>query len=249
MTSDQNYYFSQAMANRVWADLMGRGLADPVDDLRATNPPSNAPLLKALGDDFRDAKFDIKKLIRRITNSYVYRLSSSPNSTNVVDYRNFSRHYRTRLRAEVLLDTVSTATGVREDFEAMPVGTRAKELWTARIDSLFLDAFGRQDPNQDPPCERTLDTTIVQSLHLMNSNTIARKVSSDGSRADVLARTEKPPTQIVEELYLALYARRPSSDELKEACTLFDEPNTNRRGVVEDLMWAMINTPEFVFKD
>jgi hypothetical protein len=122
-------------------------------------------------------------------------------------------------------------------------------LWTARIDSLFLDAFGRQDPNQDPPCERTLDTTIVQSLHLMNSNTIARKVAGDGSRAEELAKSEMKPVQIVEEIYLSLYARRPSDDELKEAVSLFDEPDANRRRVIEDLMWALINTPEFVFKD
>ena len=249
ITSDQNHYFAQAMSNRVWADLMGRGLVDPVDDLRATNPPSNGPLLKALGDDFRDQKFDIKKLIRRIATSYVYRLSSTPNERNVADHRNFSRHYRTRLRAEVMLDTVTTSTGVREDFEAMPMGTRAKELWTVRIDSLFLDAFGRQDPNQDPPCERTLDTTIVQSLHLMNSNTIARKVAADGSRAQQLAASPMTSAQIVEEIYLSLYARRPSDDEAKEAVSLFEDSNVNRRRVIEDLTWALINTPEFVFKD
>ncbi len=249
ITSDQNPYFAQAMSNRVWADLMGRGFVDPVDDLRATNPPSNGPLLKALADDFRTQRYDIKTLIRRITTSHVYGLSSLPNERNTADHRNFSRHYRSRLRAEVLLDTVSNATGVREDFEAMPLGSRAKELWTARIDSLFLDAFGRQDPNQDPPCERTLDTTIVQSLHLMNSNTLARKVASDGSRAHELAQSDKTPAQIVEELYLSLYARRPTADESNEASGFFDEPDVTRRRATEDLMWALINTPEFVFKD
>ena len=249
ITSDSNHYFAQAMSNRVWADLMGRGMVDPVDDLRATNPPSNGPLLSALANDFREHRYDIRQLIRRISTSYVYGLSSLPNDKNVADHRNFSRHYRTRLRAEVLLDTVSTATGVREDFEAMPMGSRAKELWTARIDSLFLDAFGRQDPNQDPPCERTLDTTIVQSLHLMNSNTLARKVASDGSRAHELAQSDKTPAQIVEELYLALYARRPLAEELKDAIAVFEEPESNRRRATEDLMWALINTPEFVFKD
>ena len=249
ITSPENPFFVQVIANRVWADLMGRGLVDPIDDLRATNPPSNAPLLKALGDDFRAQGHDLKKLIRRIATSYVYSLGSLPNERNAVDQRNFSRHYRQRLRAEVLLDTVSLATGVRDDFEAMPAGSRAKELWTARIDSLFLDAFGRQDPNQDPPCERTLDTTIVQSLHLMNSNTLAKKVASDGSRADELAKSDKPPAQIVEEIYLAFYARRPNADELQTGTSLFAEPNTNRRQATEDLMWALINTPEFVFED
>ena len=249
ITSPENPFFVQVISNRVWADLMGRGLVEPIDDLRATNPPSNAPLLKALGDDFRAQGHDLKKLIRRIATSYVYSLGSLPNERNAVDQRNFSRHYRQRLRAEVLLDTVSLATGVREDFEAMPAGSRAKELWTSRIDSLFLDAFGRQDPNQDPPCERTLDTTIVQSLHLMNSNTLAKKVAGDGSRADELAKSDKTPAQIVEEVYLSLYARRPNADELQTCTSLFAEPNTNRRQATEDLMWALINTPEFVFED
>ena len=249
ITSDQNPYFAKVMANRVWADLMGKGFVDPVDDLRATNPASNEPLLKALAEDFRSQGYDIRKLVRRIATSHVYGLQSVPDERNVADHRNFSRHYRTRLRAEVLLDSIIAATGVREDFEAMPTGSRAKELWTARIDSLFLDAFGRQDPNQDPPCERTLDTTIVQSLHLMNSNSLSRKVASDGSRAHELAESKLTSEQIVEELYLSLYARRPDADELKDAVSLMAETDGNRRRVIEDLMWALINTPEFVFKD
>ena len=249
ITSEENSFFGQVMANRVWADLMGRGLVDPVDDLRMTNPPSNAALLEALGDDFRLQGYDIKKLVRRIASSYVYGLSSLCNEHNAIDHRNFSRHYRQRLRAEVLLDTVCLATGVGETFDAMPAGSRAKELWTTRIDSLFLDAFGRQDPNQDPPCERTADTTIVQSLHLMNSNTLAKKLTSDGSRAEELAKSEKTPEQIVEDVYLGLYACRPNPEELQLGVGLFQEPDTSRRQAIEDLMWALINTPEFVFKD
>ena len=138
------------IVNRVWADLMGRGLVEPVDDLRATNPPTNGPLLDALADDFRAAKYDLKQLIRTICTSHVYRLSSLPDERNAADRQNYSRHYRTRLRAEVLLDAVSDITGVPETFAAMPAGSRAIELWTTRVESLFLDTFGRPEPEPGP---------------------------------------------------------------------------------------------------
>ncbi len=249
ITSPENAFFARTMANRVWADLMGRGLVEPVDDLRATNPPSNGPLLAALGDDFRDHGFDLKHLVRRIANSYVYGLSSLPNDRNVGDTRNHSRHYRRRARAEVLLDAVTDVTGVPERFEAMPPGSRAKSLWTHRIGSDFLDAFGRPDPNQDPPCERTDDTTVVQALHLMNSRNLARKVTSDDGRAAELAESDKTPDEIVEELYLSVYARLPDLEERRIGRELFESDGATRRSATEDLMWALINTPEFVFED
>lgn len=248
ITSPENPLFAKTMANRIWADLMGVGLVMPVDDLRATNPATNEPLLVALGNDFRDHRFDIKHLIRRITSSAAYALASEPNERNSMDTRNYSRHYRQRLRGEVLLDAVCEVTGVPEEFEAMPTGSSAKELWTHRIDSLFLDAFGRPNENQDPPCERTSDTTVVQALHVMNSDSIAAKVTSDRGRAATLAKSEKSPTEIVDELYLAVYSRLPSTVEREIGVGLY-KSGSNRRAVTEDLMWALINTPEFWFKD
>ncbi len=249
MTADDNPYFARTIVNRVWADLIGRGLVEPVDDIRATNPPTNGPLLDALAADFRAGGYDLKKLIRTITGSYVYGLSSEPNERNVTDTRNYSRHYRQRLRAEVLIDAISDITQLPESYSAMPVGSRAMELWTVRSESLFLDAFGRPDPNQDPPCERTGDTTLVQALHLMNSPRLHAKITADAGRAAQLAAGPKTPKETVEELYLLVYARFPTDDELKVALTVFDESNTNRRRAAEDLLWALLNTPEFVFKD
>lgn len=249
MTSPENPYFAQVMVNRVWADLMGRGLVEPVDDLRATNPPSNAALLDELAKDFEEQGYDLKKLIRRITTSYVYGLSSSPNERNVTDTRYYSRYYRQRLRAEVLLDAVVEITGVSESFDAMPPDSSAKQIWTHRVDSLFLDAFGRPDPNQDPPCERTTDTSIVQALHLMNSERLARKITSDKGRVSQLAATEKPPAEIIEELYLRIYSRKPTDKEQELCQALFGKPDTDRKQTIEDLAWALLNTPEFVFKD
>lgn len=249
ITSPNNPYFTQVAVNRVWSDLMERGLVEPVDDLRATNPPSNGPLLDALATDFREQGYDFKKLIRRITTSHVYGLSSIPNDRNSVDTRNYSRHYRQRLRAEVLLDSVSQITGTPDVFAAAAPGTKAKELWTVRIESLFLDAFGRPDPNQDPPCERSSEPTVVQVLHLMNSENLFSKVTTDTSRAAQLAKAEMPPKEIIEELYLSVYSRRPTAAELTATLPLFEKEGANRRQATEDLLWALLNTPEFVFKD
>jgi hypothetical protein len=249
MTSPDNPFFAKVIVNRVWADLTGKGIVDPVDDMRATNPPSNGPLLDALADDFRKNGYDLTKLLRTIMSSHVYGLSSLTKGRNAADGRNFSRHYRQRLRAEMLLDAVSDITGVPETFEAMPPGSRAMELWTVRGRSLFLDSFGRPDPNQDPPCERSAETTVVQALHLMNAPNLHRKVTADNGRVAALAKGDKTPREIVEEIYLSVYGRLPGDDERRIAEALFTEPGTTRRRATEDLMWALVNTPEFVFKD
>jgi hypothetical protein len=249
MTSPDNPYFARVIVNRVWAELVGRGIVDPVDDLRATNPPSNAPLLDALAEDFRQHDYDLKHLIRTIMSSHVYGLSATPNERNVSDHRNFSRHYRRRLRAEVLLDAVCDITGEPESFDAAPPGTRAAALWTVRTDSLFLDAFGRPDPNQDPPCERTTETSVVQALHLMNAPKLHGKITSDSGLAARLAESDREPAAIVEELYLRAYCRPPTVEETRVALEFFDECGDDRRRAVEDLLWALLNTPEFVFEN
>ncbi len=249
VTAKENPFFAKVIANRVWADLMARGLVDPVDDLRDTNPPSNPALLDELAADFRANGHDLKKLIRRITTSYVYGLSSLPGDRNIGDTRNYSRHYRQRLRAEVLLDAVTDVTGVAEKFDAMPGGSRAMEAWTVRGTSPFLDSFGRPDPNQDPPCERTTDTTVVQALHLMNAPNLTRKITADDGRAAKLAASKRTPAEIVEELYLLAYCRLPTAAETAACVSRFEKTGAKRREAVEDLMWGLLNTPEFVFGD
>ena len=249
ITSPNNHLFAQVMSNRVWADLLARGFVEPVDDLRATNPPTNGPLLKALGEHFRDSGFSITELIRVVVNSHVYQLSSLPNETNAADTRNYSRHYRHRLRAEVLLDAVSLVTGVPQEFDAMPPDSSAKQLWTHRSDSLFLDTFGRPDPNQDPPCERMSDSTVVQSLHLMNSEKLYRDIGSDNGTAKSLADSEKSAEVISAELYARVFGRKPTVEETALVTELLAAEGAVRRQVIEDLMWAMVNSAEFVFQD
>jgi hypothetical protein len=249
MTGPDNPYFAEVIVNRVWAELMTRGIVEPVDDLRATNPPSNPELLRALADDFRRHGHDLKHLIRTIMTSHVYGLSSEPTGRNVPDTRNYSRHYRQRLRAEVLLDAIADVTMVPNTFEAAPPNSRATAIWTHRTPSLFLDTFGRPDPNQDPPCERTSDTSVVQALHLMNSPELHRRITADSGRAALLAKGDKGADEVVEELYLLIDNRYPDDDERAIGRDVLARPGFSRRESIEDLMWALINSAEFIFKD
>ena len=248
MTSPTNPFFAQVIANRVWADLMGRGIVEPVDDIRATNPATNQALLDYLAADFRDHDFDLKSLIRKIATSHVFQLSSTPWERNASDNANFSRYYRQRLRAEVLLDAINDVLGTSESFDAMPSGSRATQLWTYRSGSTFLDTFGRPDANQDPPCERTSDSTTPQVLHLMNSAKLDAKLREKSARPARLAASEKSNAELVDEVYLRVYCRLPSAEEQEIAVASLDAPK-NRQAAVEDLFWALLNTPEFLFID
>lgn len=249
MTSPENHLFAQVMANRVWADLMGRGLVEPVDDFRATNPATNQPLMTALGEHFRDTEFSLSELIRTITSSHVYQLDSNINKRNAADTRNYSRHYRQRLRAEVLRDAFTQISGIEPRFAATPPGANAKQIWTHRTKSLFLDTFGRPDPNQDPPCERMGDSTVVQSLHLMNSQKMHAELLNDNGNAAKLANSELPEPELTAQIYRLVYGREPTSEETELVVGLLTSENADRRVVVEDVMWAMINSPEFVFQN
>ncbi len=248
MTSKENDYFAQVQVNRVWAAMMGRGLVEPIDDLRSTNPPTSPQLLRALADSFRDSGYDNKQLIKTIAMSNAYSLSSEPNETNVADQTNYSRHYRHRMRAEVLLDAVSDVTETPTSFAAMPDGSRASQVWTHRIGSMFLDTFGRPNENQDPPCERTPDSSVTQSLHLMNSREIDERIRSDDGRAARLAASDRSAAEIAEELYLATFSRYPDPEEAAYAAELIDAAE-QRRGVIEDLTWALLNAPEFAIQN
>jgi hypothetical protein len=248
MTESSNPYFAKVMANRVWAEIMGHGFVDPVDDIRATNPASNDALLDHLATDFRQQGYDIKKLIRAIMTSYVFGLSSTPIERNVADVKNFSRYYRQRMRAEVLLDAVNDVLGTEEEFSAMPPGSRAMQLWTYRSSSVFLDTFGRPDLNQDPPCERSSESTTPQVLHLMNSPALNKKLTLDSSRPATLAASELSNEALVEEAYLLIYSRFPTAEE-KSAALEFLPERSQRRHAVEDIFWALLNTPEFSFVD
>jgi mono/diheme cytochrome c family protein len=247
MTRPDNPFFARAAVNRVWGELMGRGIVHPVDDFRASNPPTNAPLLDALAKDFVEHGFDVKHLVRTIMRSRAYQLSSVPNPGNLADTRNFSRWYRRRPSAEVLLELVSDVTGVREALQGMPPDAPAARAWNYRIDSDFLDAFSRPNPSADPPCERDREGTVVQALHLMNSTKLTAAIANPAGRAAALAKSQRTPQENVTELYLAAYSRLPTAQELELAEGAFAQSGATRQSATEDVMWALINSAEFVF--
>lgn len=250
MTSPENDYFAKVQVNRVWAALMGRGIVEPVDDLRSTNPPTHPEMFDALAKHFQESGYDVKELIRTIVSSRAYATSSEVNETNVGDRLNYSRHYRKQLRAETLLDAIADLTETPTSFGGgMPDGSRATQVWTHRVRSLFLDTFGRPDMNQDPPCERIEDATVTQSLHLMNDRDIDRRIRSDQGRAARLAASDLSAEQVTDELYLAAYSRLPDTEERTYAATLINAAGDKRRETIEDLMWAMVNSPEFTIQD
>jgi hypothetical protein len=242
-----NPYFASAAVNRVWANFFGRGLVEPVDDFRISNPCVNPPLLAALARDFVEHGYDLKHLMRMIMESRLYQLSSTPNEFNLADTRNFSRAYRRRLPAEVLLDAVNDVTGTSDTLAGMPPGTRAMQAWSYKIESQFMDAFSRPDPSMDPPCERDTHISVVQSLHLMNSKAMQTKLSSASGRARKLADSEKSPREIVTELYLTTLSRTPKDEELAVATAAFAVTDATRQSATEDVFWALLNSAEFVF--
>ncbi|MEQ1824663.1 MAG: DUF1549 and DUF1553 domain-containing protein [Pirellula sp.] len=249
MTAQENPYFARVAVNRIWAELMGVGIVDPVDDLRATNPPSNEDLLTALAEHFRSLGYDNKKFLRTIFSSRVYSFSSTPNMTNASDARNFSRHYRKRLRAEVLSDAITDITGHPEEFDGLPKGIRAMQLWTFRTNSELLDTFGRPDPNQDPPCERIGSATMTQTLHLMNASHIQQRISMEGGICQKLSASDRDARSIIEELYLMIFNRRATEAELKTLESEFPPTKVNRQTLIEDIVWSMVNSPEFLYLD
>ena len=249
MTGAKNPFFARAAVNRVWAAFFGRGIVDPVDDFRISNPPSNPALLDALGQEFVRQKFDLKALMRTILRSHLYQLSAVPNDTNRADTRNFSRAYRRRLPAETLADAIADITGVPDNYPGMPPGSRAMQAWTYKIESQTMDAFSRPNSSSDCPNERDAKPSIVQALHLLNSRLMQEKLVSEIATARVhrLASSEMQPEEIVTDLYLACYARKPTDDELKIATAPFTPEDAKRGTATEDVLWSLMNSAEFVF--
>lgn len=242
-----NPFLAQALVNRVWAFCFGRGMVEPVDDFRLSNPCTHPELLEALSADFISHGFNFKHLLRTLFRSRLYQLATRPNETNLGDVRHFSRAYRRRLQAEVLDDAVSDVTSAPDSFSATPPGSRATQTWSYKIESHFLDAFGRPNASSDCPCERDTRLSVVQSLHLMNSPRLQKRIGHPEGRARRLADSNKSPEEIVRELYLAAYGRLPSEQELSAATAPFKAPDANRRIATEDVLWALLNSPEFLF--
>jgi hypothetical protein len=247
MTRPDNPYFARNLANRVWKHFLGRGLVEPIDDVRATNPPTNPELLDALARHLIDNKYDLRALVRLITASRTYQLASAPNATNERDEQNYSRALFKRPPAEVLLDMVCKATGVPERFDGMPPRTRAVQLWDSKASHYFLKVFGRPERVSACECERNHEPSVAQVLHLLNSPEIHAKLSHDAGFVAKLVKREADDENLVEELYLNFYSRTPSEAEKKIALAYLESHKENRRQAAEDLAWTLLNSLEFVF--
>ncbi|MSU78606.1 MAG: DUF1553 domain-containing protein [Gemmataceae bacterium] len=244
MADKNNPYFAKALANRYWKHFFGRGLNEPEDDMRVTNPPSNPELLEALAKHFADNKYDLKNLVRTMVLSNAYRLSSEPNEHNAGDRQNFSRFQLRRLTAEVFLDAIDDLAQIRSTFKGMPAGTRAIQLPDNQVDSYFLSVFGRPDFASACECERSGDANLAQSLHMVNSKDVMNKL--DKGRATKLAKDTRPHAERVREIYLLAYSREPSAEETR-AVVAYVERVGNAQRAYEDLLWTIVNTKEFMF--
>jgi hypothetical protein len=249
MAHPDNPFFARALVNRYWAHFFGRGIVEPLDDMRLTNPPSNPQLLDGLAESFQKSGYDLKGLVRTICTSRVYGLSSAPDDSNARDRQSFARHYPRRMSAEVLLDAIAFVSGVPTAFDGLPAGTRAIELPDESIASTFLDAFGRPKRDTSCECERVGDASLSQSLMLLNSSEVQAKLSSPSSRALQLANDPRKDAAKVEELFWAAFGRAPSEREAASALAHIAKHAGNKRGAFEDIIWALVNAKEFQFID
>ena len=246
MTHADNPFFARTMVNRFWAHFLGRGIVHPIDDARSTNPPSNPELLDALANDFIASGYDVKHLIRTITNSYAYRLDSAPEPGNAGDTQTFARFYARRLPAEVILDGISQVLEVPTVFPGVPAGTRAIQLPDENVAAHFLDVFGRPARMSACECERVDAPALTQALELVNSTEIQRKLTEASGYAQQLAGRDLPNDAVAEEIFVRVFSRNPRPDELK-AASEYLAGQSDRAEACRSLLWSLLATNEFLF--
>lgn len=246
LTAPENPWFARSIVNRLWGQLMGRGLVEPVDDLRATNPASNEAALQALASDYLANDYDLKHTLRVICSSATYQLSSELNVTNQHDETQFSHHLVRRLGAEQLLDAVVQATGMPEKFPRVPLGARAAQLPDTAVPSYFLDLFGRPARAVTCECEREMAPNLAQTLHIMNGDSVNAKIRAPEGRLAKLLESGRTDDQVLEELFLCTLTRLPTPHERRSAlAAIRDAPS--RKEAFSDLFWALLNSREFLF--
>ncbi|MCI0377775.1 MAG: DUF1549 and DUF1553 domain-containing protein, partial [Gemmataceae bacterium] len=248
LTAPKNPFFARNMVNRFWGYYMGRGLVEPLDDMRATNPASNPALLDALADDFVAHKFDLRHLLKTIMNSRTYQLNSqsTPGNKDDADNVHYTRFRVRRMTAEQLADAIDFATGTREKYPGLPLGTRAIQLPDSDVKSFLLDIFGRPPRQITCECERTVHPNIAQAMHLLNGDFLNKKIANPTGRIETLFKAKKELPAIVEELYLVTLTRLPRSEELQRALGWLERAPAPKDGA-QDLLWALLNSREFLF--
>ena len=260
LTAAENPYFTRSIANRVWANFFGRGIVEPVDDLRVSNPASNEPLLEAISAHLVENRYDLKALMRLILQSETYQRTSAPLPENMGDQKYYSRYYPRRLMAEVLQDAITSVTRISPKYDKITLadgstqgtnfyrdGTRALQLFDSSVTSYFLKTFGRNEREITCECERSNKPSMVQVLHLSNGDTLNSNLRSEQSCVNVMI--PQSDEEIIEETYLLCLSRPPSDGERERLIAMFDStPEKERRAAIEDLFWALMTSREFLFQ-
>ncbi|MBT6156558.1 MAG: DUF1549 domain-containing protein [Planctomycetaceae bacterium] len=245
LASSDNPYFARNLANIVWAHFLGQGIVNEVDDVRVSNPAVNPELMDALAGHFTEYKYDFKKLVRDICTSRTYQLSTQTNETNATDTVNFSHGSLRRLRAEVLLDTISQVTDTKNKFSGLPLGARAVQIANGNTSTYFLTAFGRAKRESVCACEVKMEPNLSQALHLLNGDTVQSKIVA-GKLVDRLLAEGKTAPQVIEQLYVRCLTRKPTAKELASLSAVLAEQKNDKQ-VLEDVFWALLNSREYVF--
>jgi hypothetical protein len=247
ITSPGNPFFARSLANRIWYHLNGKGIVDPVDDFRDSNPSANDELLDALARDLADHRFDVRHLIKVIMTSRTYQLSAQPNDFNKDDNKYFSHAVTKLLPAEPLLDALCTALEVPEKFPGLPLGTRATQLPDGDINHPFLKTFGQPARELACECEREGDSNLAQALQLINGPTVNEKLRNPTNRIGRLLAKKLPDRAILDELYLATLSRLPTEADARVALEHVAKA-PDKRKAWEDVHWALLNAKEFLFR-
>jgi hypothetical protein len=246
LASAENPWFAKNVANIVWAHFLGVGIVDPVDDVRVSNPASNPELLEALAKKFVSDNYDLKKLVRDICNSRTYQLSTRTNETNATDTRNFSHAMIRRVRAEVLLDCISSVTSTPNKFKGLPMGARAVQIADGNTTNYFLTTFGRATRATVCSCEVKMEPNLSQALHLLNGDTTQQRIRQ-GKLVENLLKEKKEPKEIIGTLYLTALSRGPTDMEMEKLLAAVPEEPKARKEALEDIFWALLNSKEFIF--
>ncbi|HEX2475361.1 MAG TPA: DUF1549 domain-containing protein [Lacipirellulaceae bacterium] len=245
LASSENPFFAKNLANIVWAHFFGRGIVHEVDDVRVSNPPVNGPLLETLGQKFTEYKYDFKRMVRDICTSRTYQMSTIMNETNAEDERNFSHAALRRIRAEILLDVISQVTETKDKFAGLPLGARAVQIADGNTATYFLTTFGRATRETVCSCEVKMEPNLGQALHLMNGESVHEKIKQGGVVARLL-EAGKTPQQVADELYLRSVSRKPTEEETA-AINEQISADGESKAALEDVLWALLNSREFLF--
>ncbi len=245
LVSPENPFFAKRIANLVWTHFFGRGIVHEPDDFRVSNPPVNGPLLDALASHLVKSEWDFRELVREIVNSKTYQRECDTNETNLLDNSNFSHSAVRRIRAEVLLDILAQVTETKNKFPGLPEGARAVQVADGRTSTYFLTTFGRATREEVCSCAVSMDPSLSQALHLLNGDVGNQRIQQGGV-IDRWIKEGRPDTEIIDELFVRCYGRSPQERERVETLATVQN-GSERKQALEDVFWALLNSPEFIF--